>query len=321
VLTLFVVRDGRVEPGPIQPESIASLIETRTPFWLDLEHATDEEFGLLETAFGFHPLAVEDCRIANELPKLDDYGGYLFTVLHEARYDTASRSVTAMEHHFFLGERYLVTVHDGPSPVIEEVRRGAARDSMLLKRGTDFLLHGIVDRIIDRYLSLLDEVETVIDDLEARVVAQPDPAVLADVFREKRRLLHLIRSAHLQRDVINRLSREPFAPVSEKARLYFRDVFDHVVQVAAMAEFYRETLAGVRDAYLSAVSNRLNEVMKVLTIVATLLLPLTVITGIYGMNFEDMPELRWRYGYPATLVGMAAIMVGLAWYFKRKDWW
>jgi magnesium transporter len=121
--------------------------------------------------------------------------------------------------------------------------------------------------------------------------------------------------------VINRLSREPFAPVSEKARLYFRDVFDHVVQVAAMAEFYRETLAGVRDAYLSAVSNRLNEVMKVLTIVATLLLPLTVITGIYGMNFEDMPELRWRYGYPATLVGMAAIMVGVAWYFKRKDWW
>jgi len=192
---------------------------------------------------------------------------------------------------------------------------------MLLKRGTDFLLHGIVDRIIDRYLLLLDEVETVIDDLETRVVARPEPAVLADVFREKRRLLHLIRGAHLQRDVINRLSREPFAPVSEKARLYFRDVFDHVVQVTAMAEFYRETLAGVRDAYLSAVSNRLNEVMKVLTIVATLLLPLTVITGIYGMNFEDMPELRWRYGYPATLAGMAAVMLGLAWYFKRKDWW
>jgi magnesium transporter len=321
VLTLFVVRDGHVEPGPLQPEAIARLIETRTPFWLDLEGATDGEFGLLETVFGFHPLAVEDCRIANELPKLDDYGGHLFTVLHEAGYDAASRSVTAMEHHFFLGEHYLVTVHDGPSPVIEEVRREAARDSMLLKRGTDFLLHGIVDRIIDRYLSLLDEVETIIDDLETRVVAQPDPAVLADVFREKRHLLHLIRSAHLQRDVINRLSREPFAPVSEKARLYFRDVFDHVVQVAAMAEFYRETLAGVRDAYLSAVSNRLNEVMKVLTIVATLLLPLTVITGIYGMNFEDMPELRWRYGYPATLVGMAAVMLGLAWYFKRKDWW
>ncbi len=321
MLTLFVVRDGHVEPGPLQPDAIAGLMKTRTPFWLDIEHATDEEFGLLETVFGFHPLAVEDCRIANELPKLDDYGGYLFIVLHAAGYDGASRSVTAMEHHFFLGEHYLVTVRDGPSPVIEEVRREAGRDSVLFKRGTDFLLHGIVDRIIDRYLSLLDEVETVIDDLETRVMARADPAVLADVFREKRRLLHLIRSAHLQRDVINRLSREPFAPVSEKARMYFRDVFDHVVQVAAMAEFYRETLAGVRDAYLSAVSNRLNEVMKVLTIVATLLLPLTVITGIYGMNFEDMPELRWRYGYPATLVGMAAIMVGLAWYFKRKDWW
>ena len=322
MLTTFVVQDGRVATGPLEASALSRLLdEADVRLWVDLETPTAEEYELLSSVFHFHPLAIEDCRIQNEFPKLDDYGSALFLILHSPVHDAASKSLVTLEHHFFLGNRYVVTVHDGPSAVIAEARQEALRDSMLLKRGTDFLLHGLTDRIADQYVRLLDQFDAVTDELEHRVMSRPEPALLEDVFAVKRSLLHLVRLSHLQRDVVHRLSRESFAQIGETARLYFRDVYDHLFQVTAMAEFYRDTVAGVRDAYLSVVSNRLNEAMKVLTVFATLLLPLTVVTGIYGMNFDHMPELRWRYGYPGVLVGMGVIVAGLLAYFKRRGWW
>ena len=322
MLTTFVVRDGRVTPGPVDADALTRLRDDHgARVWVDLEDPTAEEFDLLSAVFDFHPLAIEDCRIQNELPKLDDYGSDLFLVLHCPDDHAAPASLTTTEHHFFVAERYLVTVHDRPSLVITEARQQALRDAVLLTRGTDFLLHGLIDRIADRYVRLLDEFDALTDELERRVVARPEPALLEDVFALKRNLLHLVRLSHLQRDVVHRLSRDSFAPIGDTARLYFRDVYDHLFQVSIMAEFYRETVAGVRDTYLAVVSNRLNEAMKVLTLFATLLLPLTVVTGIYGMNFEQMPELHWRYGYPAVLVGMGAIVFGLFTYYKRRGWW
>lgn len=317
-----MLRDGTVETGPVDGEALEKWVaDPSARVWVDIESPTEREFALLGTLFRFHPLAIEDCRIQNELPKLDNYGDVLFLVVHCPDHAEATRSLVTVEHHFFLSTRLLVSVHDGPSSVTADLRQETARNADAFKRGTDFLLHAALDRIADRYLALLDALDGLTDDLERRVMSKPEPALLEDIFVVKRRLLHLVRLSHLEREVVHRLSREPFPQIGETARWYFRDVYDHLFQVSSMAEFYRDTVTGVRDAYLSVVSNRLNESMKVLTAFATVLLPLTVVTGIYGMNFDHMPELHWRLGYPAVLLGMGVLAVGLLGYFRRRGWW
>jgi magnesium transporter len=322
MLTTAVMRDGAVTAGPTDPEALAALLaDPGARVWVDIESPTEAEYGLLATVFQFHPLAIEDCRIQNELPKLDDYGEVLFLILHSPHQDAAMEALRTTEVHFFLSTRFLVTVHDGESRVIADLRRESQRDAAVFKRGTDFLLHAVLDRVADQYVTLLDTLDAVTNDLEQQVMGNPDPGLLERVFMVKRKLLHLVRLSHLQREVVHRLSREPFPQIGETARWYFRDVYDHFFQVSWMAEFYRDTVAGVRDAYLSVVSNRLNETMKVLTAFASVVLPLTVVTGIYGMNFDHMPELHWRYGYPAVLIAMAVMGAGVAVYFRRRGWW
>ncbi len=322
MITTAVLRDGTVAAGPTDPQAVADLLDDPAArVWVDIESPTDAEYALLSTGFKFHPLAIEDCRIQNELPKLDNYGEVLFLVLHSPHQEERSGTLRTQELHFFVSARFLVTVHDGRSSVIDDLRREAQRDALALGRGADFLLHALLDRVADQYLMLLDALDAVTYDIEQRVMGRPDASLLETVFAVKRKLLHLVRLSHLQREVVHRLSREPFPQINETARWYFRDVYDHFFQVSSMAEFYRDTVTGVRDAYLSVVSNRLNETMKVLTAFATVVLPLTVVTGIYGMNFDHMPELHWRFGYPAVLVVMGAMAVGLAAYFRRRGWW
>ncbi len=322
MLTAVILRGGTVETGPIEREALEKrLADPSARVWVDIESPTEQEFELLGGLFQFHHLAIEDCRIQNELPKLDNYGDVLFLIVHCPDQPEATRALATVEHHFFLSSRALVTVHDGRSSVTEDLRQELTRNADAFRRGTDFLLHAALDRIADRYMTLLDALDALTDDLERRVMSKPEPALLEDIFVVKRKLLHLVRLSHLQREVVHRLSREPFPQIGETARWYFRDVYDHLFQVSSMAEFYRDTVTGVRDAYLSVVSNRLNESMKVLTAFATILLPLTVVTGIYGMNFDHMPELHWRFGYPAVLVGMGAMAVVLLVYFQRRGWW
>jgi magnesium transporter len=322
MLTTAVVRDGRAADAPTDPRELAALLADPTArVWVDIESPNDAEYAMLSAGFQFHPLAIEDCRIQNELPKLDNYGDVLFLVLHSPLQDKSSGALQTQELHFFVGATFLVTVHDDHSSVIDDLRREVRRETSVLTRGSDFLLHAVLDRVADQYLTLLDTLDGVTYDIEQRVMGSPDASLLETVFAIKRQLLHLVRLSHLQREVVHRLSREPFPQINETARWYFRDVYDHFFQVSSMAEFYRDTVTGVRDAYLSVVSNRLNETMKVLTAFATVVLPLTVVTGIYGMNFDHMPELHWRFGYPAVLVVMAVMGVGLAAYFRRRGWW
>jgi magnesium transporter len=322
MLTTAVIRDGAVGPGPSDAEGLAAVLADPTArVWVDIESPTEAEFGLLAAVFHFHPLAIEDCRIQNELPKLDDYGDVLFLIVHSPHQDHVAETLQTTELHFFLSTKFLVTVHDRECSVIADLHRQAHRDTAVFKRGTDLLLHAALDLVADQYVTLLDALDAVTDDLEERVMGRPDASLLGRVFTVKRHLLHLVRLSHLQREVVHRLSRDPFPQIGETTRWYFRDVYDHFFQVSSMAEFYRDTVTGVRDAYLSVVSNRLNETMKVLTAFASVVLPLTVITGIYGMNFDAMPELHWRWGYPAVLLVMGVMAVGLATYFRRRGWW
>ncbi len=289
--------------------------------WVDLEAPTVAEQMILTDVFRFHPLAVEDCIEETHLPKLDDYGEYLFLVIHHgARSVEEPGTFSTVELNCFLSRRYLVTYHDEPSRTISDVYRRLEKESPTMAHGTDSLLHEILDGVIDNYLPILDDLDEQVGEIERQVLEEPNHGVLDRILMLKRDVMHLKRVAAPQREVFHRLSRDPFAVIDPRVQIYFRDVYDHLVRITDLAESYREHLTATLEAHLSMVSNRLNEVMKVLTVIATIVLPLSLIAGIYGMNFKFMPELQWRYGYPFILGLMAAVAGGMLYWFRRKGW-
>ncbi|MBI5380218.1 MAG: magnesium/cobalt transporter CorA [Nitrospirae bacterium] len=314
------------EAGVLRTDVAASeipalLADPHVRLWVDMEAPTEEERALLAGVFHFHPLAVEDCIAETHLPKLDDYGEYLFLVVHHgARSPETPGTFATVELNLFLGPRYLVTYHDEPSRTITEVLRRLRKNSPTLARGVDWMLHEILDGVIHNYLPILDDIDEQIAVLERRVLEDPDHGVLSQILSLKRDVMHLKRVAAPQREILHRLSRDPLAVIDARAQVYFRDVYDDLVRIADLAEGYREHLTATLEAHLSMVSNRLNAVMKVLTVIATIFMPLTLIAGIYGMNFAWMPELRWQYGYLYALGLMGAIAAVMLYLFKRKGW-
>jgi magnesium transporter len=258
---------------------------------------------VLRDRFGFHPLAVEDALTTNHAPKIDDHEAYLFGILHtpaaeEGRVRTRTLS-------FFLGRRTLVTVHKAPR---------------VLGHDVDLALYALLDELVRDFDPVADELGLAIDALEPQALRGRDETVLHRILDLKRRAATLFRVLRPQRDVIGTLARGEFPLVSKKARLYFRDVYDHCVRLHDLLEGYRDSIASLRDAYLASVNNRMNRTMQTLAAVTTVLLPLTVVTGVYGMNFEHMPELSSPYGYPAVLALMAAISVTLFLLLRKKRW-
>ncbi|MFY9268436.1 MAG: magnesium/cobalt transporter CorA [Candidatus Manganitrophaceae bacterium] len=303
-----------------QPSFLPSLLtDKKNRLWIDLEAPTSEEAEILSRDFHFHPLAIEDCISETPLPKIDDYGDYIFLVLHGSRPMTDDTFVTA-EMNFFLGDRYLVSYHDESSRSINRAKERCLRQGPSITRGVDFLLHEILDAMVDNYFPVLDQFDTRIDRIEEEVFARPDRATLNQIFSLKKEVMHLRRVAGPQREILNRLSRDPFPVVSSKATVYFRDVYDHLARITDLSESYRDLVTSALDAYLSVVSNRLNEIMKLLTVFTATLMPLTVISGIYGMNFQNMPELQSRYGYFVILGVMAAMTIGMLFFFRKKKW-
>jgi len=301
--------------------SLPSLLKDESEsVWVDLETPTEEETQILSSIFNFHPLAIEDCIAESHLPKLDDFDDYLFLVLHGARRGDAPGTFKAVELNFFLGKRYLVTYHQQLSRSINRTKERCLKNSLAISRGMDFLLYEILDSAVDNYFPILDDFDEVLDELEREVTASPSKETLDRIFSLKRDGMSLRRVTSPQREILNRLSRDPFAVVNKRTAIYFRDVYDHLVRINDLAESYKDLTTGLLEAYISMVSNRLNEIVKVLTALTVVFMPLTVITGIYGMNFKNMPELEWRYGYPATIGAMVTIAVMMLWFFRRKKW-
>jgi magnesium transporter len=301
----------------------AALLSMPQPgefLWLDLEAPSQEEGRVLSEVFNFHPLAIEDCWHEPQASKLDDYGEYLFIVVHGARYDAATDDFTTHELNIFLGSNYLVTFHSFHSRSVEATHQLVRRNPSVMSRGMDFLLHQIIDRMIDNYFPKLEILEDKIESLETAVFTDPKPELLTTIFNVRRHIIGIKRVASQEREVLISLSRGDYPFVSEKAHVYFKDIYDHVFRIVETADNHRETMNIILQAYLSMISNKLNNTMRVLTVIATLMLPLTVITGIYGMNFENMPELRSPYGYPATLITMALVAGGMLYYFHRQKW-
>ncbi len=299
-----------------------SLKDKPTVSWINIDgiHHIDviEELG---EKFSLHPLLLEDILNTDQRPKIEDFDDYLFIVLKMLFYDKKEHEFRSEQVSLILGPNYVVSLQESIGdvfdPVRERIRAGKGR---IRSKGPDYLAYSLIDSIVDGYFLILEEVGEEIEDLEDELIHEPDQKTLEQIHRLKRELVLLRRSVWPLREAVNKLEREPSALIDESTKIYLRDIYDHVIQVIDSIENYREMISGMLDIYLSSVSNRMNEVMKVLTIIATIFIPLTFIAGVYGMNFEYMPELRWQYGYHLVWMIMVLTAFSMFLYFRRKRW-
>jgi magnesium transporter len=286
--------------------------------WADFSTPTKDESALLTSVFRFHPLAVEDCDARRQHPKIEDYRDYVFLLVHGVHPDSSAREFRTRRLSLFIGRNYLVTFHRDRSRSVEHTMEAARRNPRVMAEGPDWLLHQILDYQVDQYLAVLEVFEKKLDQIEEHIFAMSSRDVLNDVLAFKRSLMRLRRIAGYQRDVLIRLVRREFPMIDEKSVYGLRDVQDHLVRITDLADTYRELVGGALDAHLSMVSQRTNDIMRVLTVVSTLFIPLTFVVGVYGMNFDHMPELRWRHGYLVVWVVMIGIAGGMYLYFRRR---
>jgi magnesium transporter len=320
VLTYFRCAGGRIEHvREFLPEEVSQHPEAL--HWIDLEDPTVKEAQILEDPFHFHPLAIEDCLSEVHHPKVDDYDEYVFIIVHGIRFDAPTDQFITRELDIFLGKQFLITHHRGAMRSITSAREQCGKNlQAAMPKGVEFLLHQILDQMFEHYFPNLDAIEDKIQLVQVEVFEKPTRETLDRIFVLKRDAMHLRRICAPQREIIHRLSRGEFRVISPKAAIYFRDIYDNLYRIVDASYAYQDMIQGTLDAYLTAFSNRLNETMKRLTVVGAIFAALTVLTGIYGMNFEHMPELRWRYGYLMVWVLMGLITGFLLWWFKKKEW-
>jgi magnesium transporter len=305
----------------------APCLERDSVTWIhvqgDIEPAMLEELG---TLFGLHQLSLEDVLNTGQRPKVDSFEGTLFVVLSLPVRGEAGASVEQVS--LFVGSRYLLSFNDGPSDPFGPVRGRLRRQVGRIHLGrADYLLYSLLDVVIDQGFPVLEDIGEEIEALEEELLARPTRETLNRIHQLKRELLLLRRMLWPQREVLNALLRAEDGLIGGETKLFLRDCYDHTVQIMDLLESYRDMTAGMLDVYLSSVSNRLNENMRILTLIGTIFIPLTFIAGVYGMNFGNntkspwaMPELGWYYGYPLAWLLMVVVAIGMLLLFKRKEW-
>lgn len=322
-VTVTVFRYSEADCEELQPEQVDGLSRPvdESVIWINVGGVHQVE--VVETLgkqFSLHPLMLEDVANTDQRPKLDDYETYFFLVMKML--SLTNRNEIAVEQvSLVLGRNYVLSFQENGTdvfqPVRERLRGGKGR---LRQSGADYLLYALVDAIVDQYFAVLESLGEKIEALQQTVVDDPRPETLNDIHALKRQLLFLRRAVWPLRDVMNNLSRSNCPFLQEPTKVFFRDVYDHVVQIVDTIETLREMVSASLDIYLSSVSYRLNAVMRVLTVITTIFMPLSFIASIYGMNFEHMPELQSRWGYPLVLAVMTAVGVGMLLLFKKKRW-
>jgi len=284
--------------------------------WIDVLDADEPTLQAIARHLPMHPLAIEDCLHFPQRPKLDIYPDSTFLVWIVPELPNGS-GIVSRELDVFLGREHLITVHREPFTSIEKVGANATE---YLRRGVEWTLHGILDLTVDAMFPLVDALADELEDLEDLMLQDARPEYLERLYGAKRALVQLHKFVGPERDGVRGLARlEAF--VAPEAYMYFQDIGDHLARVADSVETYRDVASGTMDIYLSSVSNRMNLIMKQLTVIATIFMPLTLISGIYGMNFKYMPELGWRFGYFGILGVMLMIVFWMLWFFKRREWW
>jgi magnesium transporter len=315
--------------------------------WVDLSvPSEEEEETILIHLFLFHHLAVEDCqreRIEPEqgdhFPKVEDYDEYLFVIFNPVDIPTEARlprsddededealerrvkfTFRTRQINAFLGPNYIVTHHYEPSPSIESTQQLCTKNPNLMSRGPDYLFHVVIDQIVDQYAPVMEHFDDVLEDVETEVLSTNNSSLLVEILSLKKDIQRLKRITTYQREILSRLARGEFRLVSLEEMAYYRNVYDHLVRIVDIVESYKDVISGLVEAHLSVTSNRMNSIMKVLTMMSTIFMPMTLISGIYGMNFDVMPELRWKYGYLVAIGLMSTVATVFIIYFKRKGW-
>ncbi|MEC7522504.1 MAG: magnesium/cobalt transporter CorA [Myxococcota bacterium] len=321
---IYAVRSGEGEHVRLEasvselPELLAD--ETVT-VWVDLDSQDGQTKRILEDVFSFHPLLVEDAFADATTPKLECFDDYLYLIVHGlSDDDPGDGEVHTSDLDLFLGERYLITHYRVPFDAVSRTRERVKREPSFLARGPATVAHAIIDILVDEYLPLMEKLDAEVDGIEAAILDQGGPKLLERIFRMKHSLQRLRRVGLHQRNLLSRLAREPFPMIPEEARPFFSDVHDHMVRVMDLNDAYNALMVSSMDAYLSVQSHRLNEVMRVLTVFSTVMLPLTFITGLYGMNFDHMPYLHFEHGFELAMGLMIFVAVTMFLFFRRRRW-
>jgi magnesium transporter len=320
VVSIFVHRNGKTE-------RVTSLDRAwlnpaaNTLVWVDLAAPSIPDTLILSDTFAFHPLSVEDARAQLHDPKIEAYDGYLYVILHGIDFKAGKTTFATHDVDFFIGQTYLVTVQDGHSRSVLDMQENVLRNGKIMAEGPVALFHRIVDAMVDHYRPEVDKLEDRIESLEKAVFGPSKPTLLRQILDLKRDVSRLRRIVTPQRDVVARLARRDFLDISTDLSFRFRDVYDHIVRIADDATIFQDRISGILDAHLTNVSNRLNEVMKVLTVVSTIFMPLTLLTSLWGMNVlfprfpgGDAAQFWWLFG---IMIGIVVFMLAL---FRRKNW-
>ncbi len=297
--------------------------ETPSVTWINVEGLHEVEIlEKLGECYGFHPLVLEDILNTDQRPKMEDYGNYLYVVLKMLSHNGQKNEIMTEQVSILLGSNFVISFQEGGegdvfNPIRDRIKNGKGR---IRKMGADYLAYALLDAVVDNYFIIMEKLGEKIELIEEELIAQPTSETLHVIHHMKREMIFLRKAVWPLREVISGLERGETSLLKESTRIYLRDIYDHTIQVIDTIETFRDMVSGMLDIYLSSVSNRLNSVMKVLTIIATIFMPLTFLAGIYGMNFKYMPELEWKWGYPlvwGVMIGIGAFMLI---YFRKKKW-
>lgn len=321
--SLYRRPDGALEQE-LSPARIRAIVDSgEGELWVDIDSTDVHQHSLLEKVFGFHPLAVEDTLSPGSRVKLEEYDRYIFVVVSGVRFDRATPDPFDLETfnlYFFLGKNFLVTVHSIESPSCDSTRERLRRNPDLLGRGAEMTMHSIIDQAVDAYFPIVESLNELVDSLEEKLFEAFDEKLIHEIFKAKRSAYSFRRHIGPLREVLNVLTNRPSVYIRSETQLYYRDVYDHTIRIMESVDTTRDLLAGVLETYLSQTSNRMNQVMKQLSIVATLALPLIVVGGIYGMNFSQMPLTHHPLGFYWALGTMVAISAVMVWWVRKNRW-
>ncbi|HEX5837142.1 MAG TPA: magnesium/cobalt transporter CorA [Anaerolineales bacterium] len=327
-----MIRSLYFEPGKsirtnLSPQEYPGLTRNRRSIlWVDFAGEPPEACLPILQGFGFHHLSIDDALQETHVPKLDDWGDYLYIVLNymKTRKEADDWDTSVDELDVFLGTNYIVTHHDHPIDAVDATWEACGRDTRLLQDGADHLLYKITDYLVADYMPIIEEVDSAIDEVEDHIFERPSPHTLARLFALKRVLLAMRRILLPQREVLNRLARDPYRVIDPKDRIFFRDIYDHLVRLHDLNESLRDLVGGAQDTYLSVVNNRMNEIMKTLTIITVLFMPLTFLTGYFGMNYFEPPgTLNAWTSEPVFYMTLAVIFLTpfiMYLWMRRRTW-
>ena len=319
---VYAYTKGSTTVDERSPADLPKLIEDpNVIFWVDLCGRDPAHDTLLTDVFKIHPLVLEDMFLDAPQPKVEDFGDYLYLVVHGLdRNAEQPDNIETIELDLVIGPRFILTHHPTTLRSTDTVEAEIKRSAKLFAKGPSFVAHAILDHLSDHYKPLMERFDDEIELLEGRVLKDASASVVGEIFEVKRSLAKIRRVASHQREVVQRLARGEFDLIEESALPFYRDVADHFVRVTDLADSYRDILGSILDMYMSVQGQKLNEIMKVLTLMSTIMLPMTFVAGIYGMNFEFMPELHMKYGYYGAIAAMFTIAVVLLLFFRKRKW-